>query len=195
MKNNNVSNEEWRDIEGYEGLYKINSHGVVYSIPRIYIGGFGCKRQTGGELIPILNAGYYSVKLCRDGACKGFKVHRLLAIAFLPNPNNYPVINHIDGNKLNNSLDNLEWCTISHNMQHAYDTGLKKPSRFISDEQIDWSNKLKVIYLKLKKGDQKAIAQSIGLNLKTVSQIIKGRSGFLKNQIAIYNEAIKLIAS
>ena len=54
------------------------------------------------------------------------RVHRILAYLFIPNPNNYPCINHIDGDKLNNSLDNLEWCTHSHNNKHAYDTGLKE---------------------------------------------------------------------
>lgn len=56
---------------------------------------------------------------------KSYLTHRLIAIAFIPNPNNYEYINHIDGNKLNNSVDNLEWCTMQHNIKHAYDTGLK----------------------------------------------------------------------
>jgi len=68
--------------------------------------------------------GYPSVYLRRDGKPVMKSVHRLLAIAFIPNPDNLPQVNHMDGNKCNNSLDNLEWCTAAHNMQHAYRTGL-----------------------------------------------------------------------
>lgn len=66
--------------------------------------------------------GYLTVGIKR----KAKKLHRLLAEAFIDNPNNYPIINHIDGNKLNNNLDNLEWCNHSYNNQHAWDTGLRK---------------------------------------------------------------------
>ena len=75
----------------------------------------------------ISNSGYYSLRLCKNGVSKLFTMHRLKATAFIPNPNNYPCINHKDGNKLNNDLPNLEWCDYSHNNRHAYRSGLKKP--------------------------------------------------------------------
>lgn len=75
------------------------------------------------------SCGYMIVTLC-DGKGKrqNKRVHRLLMETFIPNPNNYPHINHIDGNKLNNSLDNLEWCSVKHNTQHAIQLGLMKPT-------------------------------------------------------------------
>lgn len=68
--------------------------------------------------------GYYMVNLCINGKCKTYTLHRLLATLFIDNPNNLPFVNHIDGNKLNNSLNNLEWVTAQYNVQHAIDNHL-----------------------------------------------------------------------
>ena len=95
-------------IKGYEGLYEIFPNGTIIN------------SQTGWELKGNINSyGYRVVSLTKDGVRKDHKVHRLLAKAFIPNPNNYRCINHIDGNKLNNSLSNLEWCTHGQNTAHA----------------------------------------------------------------------------
>lgn len=74
--------------------------------------------------------GYMSCTLRHIGEKKShtIKIHRVIALAFIPNPNNYPIINHKDGNKLNNSIENLEWCTYQHNIQHSFDNGLQTPS-------------------------------------------------------------------
>ena len=72
----------------------------------------------------IGSKGYYLVNLSINGKCKTYQVHRLVAEAFIPNPENYPVINHKDGNKHNNHFENLEWCTYQHNAQHAVENGL-----------------------------------------------------------------------
>lgn len=71
--------------------------------------------------------GYYKVNLYTNGHSTSKRVNRLVAEAFIPNPNNKPDVNHKDGNKLNNSYENLEWATRSENMRHAYDMGLAKP--------------------------------------------------------------------
>ena len=78
--------------------------------------------------------GYESLRFTLDGGKKTITIHRAVALAFVPNPNNYLEINHKDGNKLNNSLNNLEWCTRSQNERHKFDTGLYDPSR-ISGER------------------------------------------------------------
>lgn len=115
---NNVVEEVWKDIEGYEGIYQVSSIGEVKSIfynkkPKIL------KRSK-------TTTGYYKVELYKDKNRKSFKVHRLVAKAFILNPESKPNINHIDGNPLNNHVNNLEWCTQKENVLHAIETGLKK---------------------------------------------------------------------
>lgn len=73
-------------------------------------------------------AGYLQYTLRIEGRAKKYKAHRLVAMMFIPNPHDYPVVNHIDGNKLNNNVENLEWCTYYHNNKHARDTGLNNVS-------------------------------------------------------------------
>lgn len=84
--------------------------------------------NTGKIKTPVLTGdGYFHVDLYEDGKRRTVRTHRLVATAFHPNLDNKEQVNHKDGNKLNNSYDNLEWCTGSENMRHAYDTGLAKP--------------------------------------------------------------------
>lgn len=120
--------EIWKDIKGYEGIYKISSLGRVKSLQRIVENyGFQKKALLKERILkPSMDRYYYMVRLRKNGESKQFKIHRLLALHFIDNPDSKPHINHIDGNKKNNSLSNLEWCTASENMQHAYDNGLKK---------------------------------------------------------------------
>lgn len=106
---------QFLDVKGYEGLYKISTNGKVYSLKRKKIKRIDTNRH-----------GYERVNLFKNGRGKHFLVHRLVAQAFIPNPNNYSFVNHIDGNKLNNDVNNLEWCTWSQNMIHAYSHGLVK---------------------------------------------------------------------
>ena len=98
--------EEWKDIKGYEGLYKISNKGRVYNIK--------LKRFMGHE-----SNKYMCVELGKDGKYKNYKVHRLVAQAFIPNPDNLPFINHKDENKLNNCVENLEWCTREYNVNYG----------------------------------------------------------------------------
>lgn len=103
-------NEIWKPIEGYEGLYEISSYGRIYSYPRL-----GTK---GGIIKPNnlnTNEKYLKVKISKNGVIKKQPVHKLVAVTFIPNPNNYPCVNHKDENKRNNNVDNLEWCTIEYN--------------------------------------------------------------------------------
>jgi len=100
--------EEWRDIAGYEGLYQISNIGRVKSLDRIIDEKHHVKERI---MKPYKTRGYYSVHLSKDNIKKAFLVHRLVAGAFIENPNNLPYINHKDEGRTNNCVDNLEWCT------------------------------------------------------------------------------------
>ena len=108
--------EIWRDIEGYEGLYQVSNFGRVKTFK------WGNKKIM---RMGTTNFGYHSVQITKDGIGKHFPVHRLVALNFIPNPENKRCVNHIDGNKTNNKLENLEWCTYSENNKHAYKLGLR----------------------------------------------------------------------
>ena len=101
------------------GLYQVSNLGRVKSLTRTF------KQYNGHKIItshinerilkPMITNNYYSVGLSKEGKVKCIRVHRLVAIAFIPNPDNLPCINHKDENKLNNKVENLEWCTITYN--------------------------------------------------------------------------------
>lgn len=100
--------EIWKDIKGYEGLYKISSLGRVKSLARMM------KNRKCEEIIKVpalTNKGYYRLPLCKYGETKYFYIHRLVAEAFIPNPENKPTVDHINRNKIDNCLDNLRWAT------------------------------------------------------------------------------------
>lgn len=112
----------WKEIEGYEGLYLISDEGEVMSLPRVIkrCGIRGNKYQKQRILKPGNRAGKYKfVVLCNDSYEKKFSVHRLVAEAFIKNPNNLPQINHKDENPSNNKADNLEWCSQQYNIEYS----------------------------------------------------------------------------
>lgn len=118
--------EVWKDVKGYEGLYQVSSLGRVKSVRR-----YEYTRWYGGELKSIRQGRYLRTSLCKNGKLKTHNIHRLVAEAFIPNPKNKPEVNHIDGNKENNNVNNLEWVTRKENAIHAYNMGLlpKIPAR------------------------------------------------------------------
>lgn len=113
--------EEWKDIEGYEGLYQVSNYGRVKSLGRCITYIDGRKKEIKEKMLHLFTneLGYYHVSLSKCGVVKRFKVHRLVAKAFLENPNNYPAINHRDENPQNNRVENLEWCTIAYNNSYG----------------------------------------------------------------------------
>lgn len=121
--------EEWRDVVGFEGIYQVSNYGRVKSLPRVVRKG----GKTGEVLTKEMQLtprqdqnGYTRVYLNENGRTRFMPVHRLVAKAFIPNPDNKPQVNHIDGNKSNNCVSNLEWCTNSENQKHAYRIGLNR---------------------------------------------------------------------
>lgn len=115
--------EIWRDIKGTNGYYQVSSWGRVKSVDRCVIGSDGRQIMRKGKLLSpyITKKGYLKVALYlnNNGENTKFRIHRLVAETFIPNPQNLPEVNHIDGNKINNSVTNLEWCTGEYNREHA----------------------------------------------------------------------------
>lgn len=107
----------WKDIPGYEGLYQISNTGLVLSKSRFDSLGRYVSRKI--RKLYSDKDGYLLIALNKDGAKKTFKVHRLVAEAFIPNPHNYPQINHKDENVKNNKASNLEWCTAKYNCNYG----------------------------------------------------------------------------
>lgn len=113
------NNEIWKDIPNYEGMYQASNLGQIRSLRRN--GTLG--RILKGE---IDDSGYIKVALSKNNKIKKYKIHRLVAQTFIPNLNDLPQINHKDGNKKNNCINNLEWCTASYNTRHSYINNLNK---------------------------------------------------------------------
>ena len=107
--------EIWENVQGYEGLYLISNLGRLLSAPRN-----GTKTYWHLIAPHKLKTGYVQYQLCKNDTRKEYKAHRLVAMAFLPNPENKREVNHIDGNPGNNTVDNLEWATTSENQIHAH---------------------------------------------------------------------------
>lgn len=111
--------EIWKDIKGYKGLYQVSNFGKIKRInPKMKI----LKETDNGN-------GYKIVGLCKNNKRKNYYVHRLVAEAFIPNLNNFKEINHIDNNKSNNIVNNLEWCTRNYNVKYSYDRGYHIPPK------------------------------------------------------------------
>ena len=126
---------QWRPVKGYEELYEVSSEGEIKSLEKTRKNSKGQYIQEEKILAQSLTTtGYKKVELVRDGKRKSLKVHRLVAQAFIPKVEGKPYVNHKDGNPLNNSVDNLEWCTQAENVQHAYDMGLNR-----NKLNIDWN--------------------------------------------------------
>ena len=132
--------ERWLDITGYEGKYQVSDLGNIRSI--------NYHRSGEVKILKVqLLSGYYSVGLTLNGVTKRFLVHRLVAQAFIPNPENLPQVNHKDEDKTNNTVDNLEWCDLNYNLHygtHFERSGLTRRGFHHSDEtkkKISNSNK------------------------------------------------------
>ena len=169
--------EEWKDIEGYEGYYQISSHGRVRSVNRYVRHPSGKQAQKRGR---IFRNGWKNKSLIagltKEGKSRGFLIYRLVAKAFIPNPDNKPEVNHIDGNRMNNHISNLEWSTRSENEKHAYDTGLyisrkgnEHPMSKLSETDI---NRMKNLLSEGK--SKKDISKVFNVSYSHVCKIFKG---------------------
>lgn len=156
--------EIWKDIEGYEGSYQISNMGNVKSLSKKWISGNNNIIRNHGDILlkQSNNArGYRHVILSKNSKHRTLTIHQLMARAFIPNPENKLFVNHKDGNKKNNILENLEWCTNDENMKHAVKMNLIKKK--ISQEIRD---KIKTLYTSGMRITD--IARILGLNRKSI---------------------------
>lgn len=127
--NNNIKEEVWKDAVGYEGHYQISNHGRIKSVDRYVTSKTGVKRLLKGRIRKTVLAGrdrcYPTIVCSVAGKNKREYIHRLVARAFIENPEGKPEVNHVDGDKENNHVNNLEWVTRSRNKFHAYENKLK----------------------------------------------------------------------
>jgi len=154
-----------KEIKGFDGLYTINTMGKVFSM------------KTGKEKTQLLsNAGYYRVHLFNNGKGKIFSVHRLVAETFIPNSKKLPCVNHIDGNKLNNRVSNLEWVSYADNNAKAVKTGLSPQGADVynsafSEEQVHFIRELFFIgYSKTK------LARVFKVSVTALTDMVNGKT-------------------
>lgn len=159
--------EIWRDIKGYKGCYQVSSLGRVRSLRR--------KRLSNGYLrerilkFGIAVNGYFYVILCKDRIIKPFSVHRLVAQAFIPNPDNKPEVNHKSGVKTDNEVNSLEWCTHKENIEHR-DNILGKNNRGENHPRHKLM-KADVLQIKESKLKQKELAEIFRVSHQQISKI------------------------
>jgi hypothetical protein len=168
--------EIWKDIDGFDGVFKISSHGRCKSIDRLR---FVDNGNIKGKFIRgvLTTKKYLAYHLQYKGIRYSFQSHRLVAEAFIPNPNNYPEVNHKDGNKLNNHVENLEWCTCKQNTRHAFDTGLRVAMRGERNGQNKFK-KASIIELKAKRragASARLLAKEYRMEISTVYYIMNGK--------------------
>lgn len=122
--------EIWKDIAGYKGFYQVSNLGRIKSLCRKTLNSKGVYHTVGGRIMAPKKDpnGYLSIILSKNQVTKQERIHRLVALAFIDNPENKDLVNHMDGNKRNNVVTNLEWVTHSQNHKHAFRTGLRVPT-------------------------------------------------------------------
>jgi len=162
-----IQMKNWIDLKNFEGLYQISNLGEVRSI-----------RNSKNNILKygVSGKGYFQVNLCRGGYCKNHLLHRLLAIHFIPNPQNKPTVNHNNGIKTDNRIENLEWATFKEQMQHAFRTGLKKPvmgmipkSRKLTQEKVNEIRSATNI-------TQTNLSKKYGISVGQIQRILKNQN-------------------
>jgi hypothetical protein len=172
--------EIWKDIKGYEGRYQVSNMGRVKSLPKEWLTHNNAIRKHNGIILKQFKTGRKNNQYNTVSLPKRYrKVHQLVAENFIPNPLNKPQINHINGNKDDNSVNNLEWCTCIDNIRHAWDNNLNYALRGSTNGMAKITeDDVITIITEHKKGHitMTSLAKKYGLTLTNVSYIIKRKT-------------------
>lgn len=166
----NDTAEVWKDINGFEGLYQVSNLGRVKSMARKVVFGYDSEYQTSEKILsPHTARGYKQVMLSQNGIRYYRQIHRLVAEAFIPNPNNYPIINHKNEIRDDNRVENLEWCTHTYNLAYNGNRAKKSKSRMRPILQYDLQGNLIAEYA----GGVEA-EKVTGISRKSISRAVTG---------------------
>ena len=195
--------ELWKSIEGYEGIYEVSNFGNIRSLDRTITQtsrwGTDQTYKLYSQLIkPKMVGTYQAVKLNNRG-CKNVYVHRLVAQTFIDNPSKFKEVNHIDGNKLNNKVDNLEWVSRIANQEHSYNMGLSKSGSDSHLAKLTEKDVATIIFLKETSGLSYAeVASLFNISGESVSNMCRGLSWkrpLIRERINKYLEELKTICN
>lgn len=172
--------EQWKKIEEFNYEYEISSYGRIRSVENVIVRGNGWKYTRKSKILkPSGSGGYLRGAVCVNKKMIPYKIHRLVALAFIPNNENKKEVNHIDGNKLNNHVENLEWCTRQENIEHCILNKLQKPfkgeeignSKLLEFQVIEIRNKFKPrVYSRAK------LAKEYNVSEATIKDILYKRT-------------------
>lgn len=172
--------EQWKKIEEFNYEYEISSYGRIKSVENVIVRGNGWKYTRKSKILkPSVSGGYLRGAVCVNKKMIPYKIHRLVALAFIPNNENKKEVNHIDGNKLNNHVENLEWCTRQENIEHCILNKLQKPfkgeeignSKLLEFQVIEIRNKFKPrVYSRAK------LAKEYNVSEATIKDILYKRT-------------------
>lgn len=171
-----MGDEVWRDVKGFEGFYKISNFGNLKSIKRIV------RNTEGTRVVPetimkfTVRSGYYNVVLRKYGKRFSRQLHRLVAEAFIPNPQGFPVVNHKDCDRKNNIVDNLEWCTQAHNVKWSAHK-MRKPKEHTLSSCGEK-------YISSRSGNYRVCIRQFGIDktFKTITEAVTFRNEVIKSE-------------
>ena len=183
IKETKDSVEVWKDVNGFEGHYQISNLGRVKSLRRKFLCGNGGYRILDETIAKLTkdNKGYYRKCLLNHGYKKSERIHRLVAKHFIPNPQNKPQINHINGIKTDNRVENLEWATNGENQSHAYKLGLRDHNKARKIQEIDENGNILREFSMIKDA-----ALLYNINNYSITNVLKNRQKSTKGKIFKY---------